>query len=212
MMKRHGYPADEEEIEQRYKVAYKRHKTNSTLRYVGDGKEFWRVVVKEAVNCDDDKVFEDIYTFYELPAAWKVSPGAFPAIQKLRKHGVKTAVISDFDTRLRELVQSFGLDRAFDEIVCSAEVGAEKPDPKIFTTACERLGVEPHEVLHIGDSKRRDYNGARDYGFRALLWGRDVLTFRELSDIVLPGKNCTAGPNCCLISEDRPSCQEDMFA
>lgn len=72
MMKRHGYPADAAAIDARYKVAYKRHKTNDELRYVGDGKEFWRVVVMEAVDCQDPKVFEDIYNFYELPAAWKV--------------------------------------------------------------------------------------------------------------------------------------------
>ena len=82
---------------------------------------------------------------HQLPRM-QVSAGAFPAVHKLRKRGVKTAIISDFDTRLRELVQSYGMDRAFDEIICSAEVGAEKPDPRIFQAACDRLGVEPHEV------------------------------------------------------------------
>jgi len=186
MMKRHGYPADAAAIDARYKVAYKRHKTNDELRYVGDGKEFWRVVVMEAVDCQDPKVFEDIYNFYELPAAWKVSPGAFPAIRKLRRHGIKTAVLSDFDTRCRDLVNSFGFDRAFHEIICSAEVGAEKPDPRIFTAACEALGVEPHEVLHIGDSERRDVIGAKEFGFDALLWGRDITDFHDLPGLVLP--------------------------
>jgi hypothetical protein len=64
----------------------------------------------------------------------------------MRRHGIKTAVVSDFDTRCRDLISSYGLDRAFDAIICSAEVGAEKPDPKIFQAACNKLGVEPHEV------------------------------------------------------------------
>lgn len=176
MMKRHGYDADVEEIDARYQVAYKQQKTTNKMRYIGDGKEFWRAVVMKSIGCEDQEVFEDIYGFYELPAAWKVQPcptirffdckghtilklailtpclplqvssGAFPAVQRLRKGGIKTAIISDFDTRLRELVQSYGLDRAFDQIICSAEVGAEKPDPKIFLEACNRLGVEPHQV------------------------------------------------------------------
>lgn len=76
MMRRHGYEADVDAINERYQRAYKAHKTNEELRYVGDGKEFWRVVVGEAVACQDPSVFEDIYTFYELPAAWKVGHGS----------------------------------------------------------------------------------------------------------------------------------------
>uniref|UniRef100_A0A061QWK3 Haloacid dehalogenase-like hydrolase domain-containing protein 3-like n=1 Tax=Tetraselmis sp. GSL018 TaxID=582737 RepID=A0A061QWK3_9CHLO len=146
MLRRHGYAANEEDINRRYQVSYREHKTSDTLRYVGDGKEFWRAVVQDSIGCTDPSVFEDIYSFYELPAAWRVSAGAFPAIQRLRRHGVRTAVVSDFDTRLRALVQSFGLDRAFDHIICSAEVGAEKPDPRIFREAALQLGVQPHQV------------------------------------------------------------------
>ena len=76
MMRRHGYEADEEEIDRRYRIAYKEHKTSETMRYIGDGKEFWKAVVMEAVACRDEKVFEDIYGFYELPAAWKVQISA----------------------------------------------------------------------------------------------------------------------------------------
>lgn len=39
----------------------------------------------------------------------------------------------------------------FDNFVFSFEVGMTKPDPRMFRTACERLGVEPMEAVMIDD-------------------------------------------------------------
>ena len=67
-----------------------------------------------------------IYEYYQRPEAWTVTPGAVSALQRLRKHGVLLAVVSNFDTRLRPLLDNLNLTHLFDEIVVSAEVGRGK--------------------------------------------------------------------------------------
>ena len=57
----------------------------------------------------------------------------------------------------------------------------------IFEEAVQRLDLEPHEVVHIGDDRRNDIWGARDAGITAWLWGQDVKSFEEVADKVLRG-------------------------
>ena len=66
-------------------------------------------------------------------------------------------------------------------------MGWEKPSPSIFEEAVKRLGLEPHEVVHIGDDKRNDILGASDAGITAWLWGQDIKSFEEVADKVLKG-------------------------
>ncbi|MEZ5649136.1 MAG: HAD family hydrolase [Burkholderiaceae bacterium] len=70
---------------------------------------------------------------------------------------------------------AIGLARWFDTIVDAREAGTAKPDPRIFHLACERAGVEPARVLHVGDDWHRDVQGARDAGLRAAWLRRDDL-------------------------------------
>lgn len=69
--------------------------------------------------------------------------------------------------------------------------GVEKPNPKIYEIALERAGnVAPEEVLHIGDSMRKDYIPARSVGMHALLLDRfktsDAEEWRKSGATVLP--------------------------
>lgn len=76
--------------------------------------------------------------------------------------------------------------------VFSGIEGIEKPDPRIFTLALERAGnnIAPEEVLHIGDSMRKDYVPAKSIGMHALLVDRfkteAAKDWIEAGAIVLP--------------------------
>ncbi|CAD7697257.1 unnamed protein product [Ostreobium quekettii] len=187
---KHGVRLSEGEILSRFRGAFAKRKavdawSEPTLRYVGDGRAFWRRVVAQATGCDSEALFDEVYEHYESPEAWKVTPGAMAALRRLRSSGVKVVVVSNFDTRLRPLLMGMGLGEVLDEVVVSAEVGAEKPNPVIFETALEAAGVAPGEAVHVGDDRRNDLWGARDAGLEAWLWGEDVQSFEEVADKIL---------------------------
>jgi len=60
-----------------------------------------------------------------------------------------------------------GLDHLFTFRLSACEYGAAKPDPGIFHAACARLGLAPHDVLHVGDSIEADVLGATRAGLRS---------------------------------------------
>ena len=90
-------------------------------------------------------------------------PGVRETLQALRDRGIVLAMVSNWDCALHEHVERVGLSHLFTTIVASAEAGAEKPDPRIFRLALERLGVDPARALHVGD-ERNDEEGAAAAG------------------------------------------------
>ncbi len=95
------------------------------------------------------------------PASWTPYPDTATALNGLRGKGIKTAVVSNIAFDLRPALAAAGTGA--DEYVLSFEVGAVKPDPAIFQTALQRLGVSAEETLMVGDSEEAD-GGARAVG------------------------------------------------
>eukprot|EP00775_Hariotina_reticulata_P008237 gene8237-8427_t len=184
---KYGVKLSEDEVLDRFRSAYNTPWGHSPLRYFGDGRPFWRFIVEQSTGCSDEHLFEELYDYYVQPTAWALTPGALPALQKLRAAGVRLAVVSNFDTRLRPILSALGIDHMFDAVVVSAEVGAEKPNPVIFESALQGLGLRAGDVVHVGDDRRNDVWGARDAGIAAWLWGVDVHSFDEVARRVLLG-------------------------
>lgn len=179
---KYGVEYSEREILNRYRWAYEQPWGRSRLRYVDDGRPFWKYIVSSSTGCSDSQYFEELYNYYTTEKAWHLcDPEAGKVFQALRKAGVKVAVVSNFDTRLRPLLKALKCDHWFDAVAVSAEVEAEKPNPMIFLKACEFLGVQPEDVVHVGDDRRNDIWGARDAGCDAWLWGSDVKSFKEVA-------------------------------
>ncbi|HET8569411.1 MAG TPA: HAD-IA family hydrolase [Candidatus Limnocylindria bacterium] len=111
------------------------------------------------------------------PAAWVPYPDTGPTLRALRRRGVKVGIVSNVPRDLRDVFAKHGLRDLVDEFTHSFEVGAEKPDPRIFRAACERLGVRPEETLMVGDHPVAD-GGAADAGLDVL-----ILDGRGASDL-----------------------------
>ncbi|KAF6160013.1 hypothetical protein GIB67_033097 [Kingdonia uniflora] len=155
------------------------------LRYHGDGRIFWKLAVSEATGCANNDYFEEVYGYFANGDAWNLPTGAYEAIHHLKDAGVKLAVVSNFDTRLRKLLRELNIADLFDAIIISSEVGHEKPDAEIFKAALNQVGVEARKAVHVGDDQEADKVGANAIGIDCWLWGSDVKTFAEIQDRIL---------------------------
>ena len=90
-----------------------------------------------------------------------------PTLRALRALRVKIGVVSNVPRDLAPIFEAKGLRQLVDAFTHSYEVGAEKPDPRIFLAACEKLGVRPGETLMVGDHAIAD-GGAVQAGLRFL--------------------------------------------
>jgi HAD superfamily hydrolase (TIGR01509 family) len=86
-----------------------------------------------------------------------------PVLEALRQR-YRLGVVSNFYGNLEGVCHSAGLTPLFAVLVDSHRVGAEKPDPAIFRAALETLHAPPETTMFVGDSLRRDREGARRAG------------------------------------------------
>ena len=99
-----------------------------------------------------------------------------------------TVLVTNFYGNMPVVLKEFGLDSCFGHIIESAVVGLRKPDPALFAKGVEALGLEPFEVVVIGDSYRKDIHPARTLGCKAV-WLKKICWEEEP---ILPGAEPTA--------------------
>jgi putative hydrolase of the HAD superfamily len=146
----------------------------------GGERAWWGGFLREVLlHLDHDaswqEALERLYAAFTRPEAWKVFPEVEGVLDRLRKRGVLLAVISNWDTRLPGILDGLGLTCRFHTVAVSSLEGVEKPSPEIFHRVATRLGVQPGQVLHVGDSPREDYEGACSAGLEAVLIDRPGL-------------------------------------
>ncbi|MFD3781454.1 HAD family hydrolase [Streptomyces sp. NPDC058612] len=104
-----------------------------------------------------------LYDRHMTPAAWQTYPDTEPTLRELRLRGIPVAVVSNIGWDLRPVFRAHGLDGLVDAYLLSFELGTQKPDPGIFSAACDRLGLAPTDVLMVGDDRIAD-GGAQVLG------------------------------------------------
>lgn len=150
---------------------------NSTAAEIpGLERAWWREVVRSTFLAADstlrfadfDSFFASTWDHFSHASAWRPRAGALATLTELKRSGLATGVVSNFDHRLHKLLQDIALAHLFDIIVTPMDVGCQKPAPGIFHFALEHLGVAPGEVVYVGDDPANDLAGARQAGLLAL--------------------------------------------
>jgi putative hydrolase of the HAD superfamily len=104
-----------------------------------------------------------------------------PCLDWLRAAGVRLAAVTNASgSHQRAKLDRLGIGRFFDTVIIAGELGAAKPDPVIFHTACARLDVPAEATLHVGDLLEADALGARDAGLHGVWLDRALTACHEV--------------------------------
>ena len=170
----HGFHFKPDDLNQRFRAAWKAKRDFRHSR--GD----WSILVRATFGTDAcDAFFPELYDRFASAKVWRVFDDVRPALMRLKAQGLKLGIISNWDERLRPLLDQMELTPFFDVIVVSHEVGFCKPAPQIFREALKRLEMRAEEVLHVGDSETEDLLGASSAGMQAIIRETGRFPFRE---------------------------------
>jgi 2-haloacid dehalogenase len=118
------------------------------------------------VHCDA-KVFSTRYLLH-LAEGTDLIEGAEEVVRRLHGKAGLVLITNGIADVQRPRFASSGLRDYFADIVISEEVGASKPDPRIFDSAFQAMGwPKKEEVLIVGDSLTSDVKGGNNYGIDA---------------------------------------------
>lgn len=188
-------PPEVERLSASFKMAYR--ETSKAHPCFGgrimSAKEWWRVCIlrtfeisgAKLTSCQEERVFQRVYSVFGSNATYTAFPDAKPFLQWAHRHGIVCGVITNADERYGDsILPMLGLAEDLSFMCFSKEVGVEKPDARIFEAArkaaepwlethnSSKAPLLPSEVLHIGNDYEKDYVGAREAGFHAVLLDR----------------------------------------
>jgi putative hydrolase of the HAD superfamily len=153
----------------------------------------WRRVVENVLPevPDPNRAFDELWDHFGRPQSWCVFDDVTVALERSAAAGVRIAIASNFDGRLRQVARGLPeLARLLDTIVISSEAGFRKPHRDFYVAACQKLGLPPEHVISVGDDRENDVLGAQRAGLRAFLLDRaaresdDPNAFRDLISLL----------------------------
>jgi putative hydrolase of the HAD superfamily len=109
--------------------------------------------------------------------AWEehifLDPECHPLLEALQQHKI-LGLISNFDhpPHIHTLLRRLDLEKFFTAVVISGDIGIKKPDPGIFHLALQRTGLQPEEVIYVGDTEE-DITGSLSTGIVPILIQRE---------------------------------------
>lgn len=176
---KHGVRVSAAWVQTRFGAEWKKRNGLAQLKDEKHERLWWRNLVRAVFDgaFPTEKKFrtyyEELYREFAMPATWRLYPETLSTLRALQKKGVRLGIVSNWDSRLFALCRGLGVTPFMEFILASAVEGTVKPEKKIFRRGLKKMGLKPGEVLHIGDSWREDYWGARRAGLKALLISRD---------------------------------------
>ena len=185
-----GLDLDAQNLERAFHTAWKQMPERAAINgpRENDDKGWWRELVNRVLEqvapslseFDRDNYFEVAYEHFAEAGVWELYPEVRGVLEQLQPR-FQLAVISNFDGRLRLILQHLGISKIFGHVFISSELGADKPDPEIYGRAVKLMNLKPSEVLHVGDDPERDWEGATAAGLSIFRLDRPKNSLRDLA-------------------------------
>jgi putative hydrolase of the HAD superfamily len=140
-------------------------------------RRWWSELVKRVLGDQiPESVFEqyfgELYEHFRHADAWLLYPDVESSLVRLRTRKFRLGIISNFDSRLLDVLNELGVLPWFEQVIVSWSAGAAKPDPRIFRKALDKMKVPAHRAIYIGDSLRDDVEGSAAAGLTPILLDR----------------------------------------
>ncbi|MBA2117579.1 HAD-IA family hydrolase [Bremerella alba] len=176
----HGITLDRETIRRRFRQAISTYSVHAfqTKQGVDDPLRTteetevarWRAIVQFVLSPEPEKqnaVFQHLWDHFGQAQNWRIFEDVSPALSRLADAGFRLGLASNFDQRLRPIVEC--LLPTYDlSLFISSEVGWVKPATAFYERVTESLDCEPHEILLIGDDWKNDVQAPRVFGWQTL--------------------------------------------
>jgi putative hydrolase of the HAD superfamily len=167
---RHGSQLSRAEIRERFREAFRRHTNDDGVASSARERRRWEGVVGD-VFCElsdaHGELLDELWRYFSQPSAWQLFDDVVPCIAELRARGYALGVASNFDERLVGVCRGQAALAEL-KLFWSSDIGYSKPHPQFFAQVAQRLELQPHEILLIGDDKTADYRGAQAASWHAI--------------------------------------------
>lgn len=160
------------------------------------GKQFWdkwdqTVVENIGIQKNSRFLGEKISELWWDYADLALYPDVEETLSILKSKGIKIGIITNgFRYDYEQILEKLDLSDYFEVVVGADTCNCGKPDIEIFLYTVDKLGLEPGEVVFVGNEYRYDYIGAMRAGLKPLLVDREdkilknVDVIKSLSDVL----------------------------
>lgn len=104
---------------------------------------------------------------------WVLKNDAISTLKELKKRRLQVGIISNFDSKLFEIVQQLEIHHLIDYLHISQNEGYEKPQLEFYKSFFRRHALDPKETLYCGDSYILDFLPAKALGMKGVLLDPD---------------------------------------
>src|SRR5260370_20331509 len=184
-----GLTLDAQQLDHAFYMAWERMPPRAAIDgpRENDDKDWWRELIDLVLDqaapslseLDRDNFFEVAYEHFAEAGVWEAYPEVFGVLERLQP-GFQLAVISNFDGRLRLILEHLGISKFFGHVFVSSEIGADKPDSEIFRRALKFVNLKPDQVLYTGDDPNRDWKAAAAAGLSVFKLDQETNSLRDL--------------------------------
>jgi putative hydrolase of the HAD superfamily len=177
--RRYGSRLDEATIRVRFRAAFRRQEEadyTDNLR-TDEAREVarWQAIVREVLDdvTDAELCFRELYAHFARADAWRCELETAEVFAPLAARGHMLGIASNFDHRLRGLVEALPAFGPIRYLVISSEIGWRKPAPAFFEEMCRQAACPSEQILYVGDDPVNDYEGARAVRMQSVLFAPD---------------------------------------
>jgi len=165
ILKKHGYKENIDQLTLNLDDVYYR----SSKGEAKDLEEFWTLLLADLAMTKNTELLDELVEFWShnYSKIFKLYEGVTPVLSDLRSK-YKLALVSNCSTGLSKVIEALGIASFFETIILSYEVGARKPDRRIYLQTLRSIKLPSEKCIFVSD-EISDLEGAKEIGLKTLL-------------------------------------------